>query len=226
MHRLGRYKDSDIMSDLINDNYQVLLVLSRFGISLGFADKSIGEVCRLNNVDTDTFLAVVNLFMDEESFEPSLESFSLRAMMDYLHSSHDYYLNFRLPAIRNSLTKAMFDVSEDVAKAMTRFFDDYCSEVRKHMEYEEQNVFPYVRNLLENRRSEEYSIDLFSKQHDKIESKLTELKNIIIKYYPGAGGNELNGVLFDIFLCEQDLASHNKVEDLLFVPAIKKLEVE
>ena len=50
------------------------------------------------------------------------------------------------------------------------------------------------------------------------------LKNILIKYYPGAGTNMLNSVLFDIFATEEDLASHTRVEDYLFVPAILALE--
>ena len=45
MYKLGRYKQTDRMSDLICENYPMLLVLSRFGISLGFGDKTIGEVC-------------------------------------------------------------------------------------------------------------------------------------------------------------------------------------
>ena len=31
-------------------------------------------------------------------------------------------------------------------------------------------------------------------------------------------------MLFDIFTCERDLASHNDIEDRLFIPAIKRLE--
>ena len=50
------------------------------------------------------------------------------------------------------------------------------------------------------------------------------LKNILIKYYPASSSNELNSVLFDIFTCEQDLASHNYIEDYLFIPVIQKLE--
>ena len=42
--------------------------------------------------------------------------------------------------------------------------------------------------------------------------------------YPATSSNELNSVLFDIFTCEQDLASHNYIEDYLFVPAIQELE--
>mgnify|MGYP000576838980 CR=1 FL=1 len=37
---------TDKMSDLICENYPMVLVMSRFGIALGFGEKNIGEVCR------------------------------------------------------------------------------------------------------------------------------------------------------------------------------------
>jgi regulator of cell morphogenesis and NO signaling len=82
------------------------------------------------------------------------------------------------------------------------------------MQYEEKVVFPYVRGLLKGEKDSRYNISIFKKRHDQIEMKIIELKNLIIKYYPAEGGNLLNSVLFDIFACEQDLASHSKVEDL------------
>lgn len=91
------------------------------------------------------------------------------------------------------------------------------------MTYEEQSVFPYVESLLSGEKNAAYSIDIFRRQHDQVEAKLRELKNIIIKYYPSGGTNELNGVLFDIFTCEQELASHNAVEDEIFIPAVERL---
>ena len=93
------------------------------------------------------------------------------------------------------------------------------------MEYENEKVFTYVRGLLQGKKPESYSIGVFARHHDQINVKLTELKNIIIKYYPANGDNpSLNAALFDIFSCEEDLASHNRVEDYLFVPAIMELE--
>ena len=41
------------MCDLVCDRYPVLLIMSRFGIALGFGDKTIGEVCLDSGVDTD-----------------------------------------------------------------------------------------------------------------------------------------------------------------------------
>ena len=54
------YEADDKMISLIRDNYDLLQSLGRFGISLGFGDKTVSETCEDNGVDTYTFLAVVN----------------------------------------------------------------------------------------------------------------------------------------------------------------------
>lgn len=227
MYKIGEYKDSDSMSELICANYQMLLVLSRFGIALGFGDKSIKEVCSEHTVDIKTFLAVVNLLVSEEKeVRPiDLHELSVPSIIMYLRNSHTYFLEFRLPLIRCKLIEAI-DCSEGnaVALVIVRYYDEYVSEVRKHMMYEENTVFSYVEGMLNGTFSDKYNIDIFSKHHDKVEAKLSELKNIIIKYYPAKTSDELTSVLFEIFSCAEDLASHNDIEDYLFVPSIREIE--
>ena len=228
MYKIGHYEETDRMSDLICNNYPMLLVLSRFGLSLGFGDRTIREVCQNNGVDVTTFLTVVNLLVTDEPelFTVTHKQLSVEALVNYLHRSHDYFLDFRLPAIRRKLIEAIDCSHSDIAFAIIRFFDEYVAEVRKHMMYEEDTVFPYVRLLLSGEVDAHYNISVFQKQHNQVEAKLTELKNIIIKYYPAGGSNELNSVLFDIFSCAQDLASHNYIEDHLFIPVITEIETE
>lgn len=214
------------MCDLVCDRYAVLQVMSRFGIALGFGDKTIAEVCEENRVDAATFLAVVNMLMGLGVGADVSSEVSVRTLTDYLHNAHGYFLDFRLPAIRRKLIEAIDCSSSDVAFAILRFFDEYVAEVQRHMAYEEQTVFPYVESLLSGEKNTSYSMEIFRSQHDQVETKLRELKNIIIKYYPSGSTNELNGVLFDIFTCEQELASHNAVEDDIFVPAVERLASE
>ena len=45
------YKPTDKMRDLVKDNSVLILVMGRFGISLGFGDKSVRDVCRMQNVN-------------------------------------------------------------------------------------------------------------------------------------------------------------------------------
>ena len=227
MNETHKYRATDKMSDLICDNYSLLMVMSRFGLSLGFGDKTVRDVCEAQGVDCNTFLAVAN-FISEDQYTYSEDDtdFSLTSLMDYLKRAHTYFLDFNLPAIRRKLIEALdYAGGADLSYLIMRFYDEYAKEVRRHMEYENEAVFTYVQGLMQGRLDEHYDIATFASKHNQIDAKLKELKNIIIKYYPaGQCNNLLNAVLFDIFNCEQDLASHCQVEDYLFVPAVAAVE--
>ncbi len=205
----------------------MLLVMSRFGIDLGFGDRTIGEVCLKNGVDVDTFLSVVNVLISRLQGAPTIkidyQKVSLPSLIEYLRNSHAYFLEYRLPTIRRELTEALAD-SGDVAVVILNYYDEYVAEVNSHMSYEEQTLFPYIKSMIDMSCSDKYSSDDYCRHHDRVESKLSELKGILIKYYPAKTTNALNNVLYDIFSCERDLASHNSIENFLLVPAMKIIE--
>jgi regulator of cell morphogenesis and NO signaling len=228
MPGLHKFSGNDKMSDLIDQNHSLLLVISRFGFSLGFGDQTVKHVCRSNNIDCNTFLAVVN-FLTEGNYEvdSNYEDISIVSVINYLKNAHSYFLDFKLPLIRKKLIEAVDSQEQNIpyGSIFLRFFDEYVSEVRKHMEYENMVVFEYVLDLLKGDSDSNYKISVFQNRHNEIDSKLVELKNILIKYYPAKGSNHLlTEVLFDILSCEIDLATHNQVEDYLFIPAVEAVE--
>ena len=101
----NKYTATDRLCDLIDDNFKLLMVMSRFGISLGFGEKSVKEVCEAENVDCDTFLAVANFISSEQtSFSvEELPKLSIPSLMDYLKNAHTYFLDFVLPMLRRKL---------------------------------------------------------------------------------------------------------------------------
>lgn len=227
MYKAGRYSAQDSMSDLISDNYLMLQVVSRYGIALGVGDDTIAEVCEKYNIDVNTFMAIVNLLIynDKSSVKSSHNAISPISLVEYLSKSHDYFLDFKFPHIRRKLKDAIAGGEQMVVAIILRHFDEYVAEVTRHMKHEEQIVFPYIIKLLEGEElSNKFNIEAFADHHENINSKLTELKNILIKYYPIQSSNELCNVLFDIFVCESDLAFHADVEDYLLVPVIKSLK--
>lgn len=210
------------MRDLVNDNGSLLLVMARFGISLGFGDKSVRDACRAHHVDENTFLEVANFVSDREYH---YESVSLPSLIGYLKQAHEYFLDFNLPNIRRKLIEAIdCSQSTDIAMLIVKFYDEYVTEVRKHMEYENEVVFTYVEQLAQGRLNRNYTISEFAGKHTPIGDKLKELKDIVIRYYPERNNYLLNAVLLDIILCEQDLTSHCMIEDKLFVPAVRHVE--
>lgn len=218
------YSPSDKLRSLIRDNSLLLMVMSRFGISLGFGNKNVNDICEQNKVDTATFLTVANFISKKEC---SYKQVSLASLIHYLKRAHNYFLDFNLPTIRRRLIEAI-DCSgtDEVALLILKFYDEYVIEVRRHMEYENETVFGYVEDLLQGRYQTDYNIRMFADKHNDIAPKLEELKDIIIRYYPQKENDMLNSVLFDIINCEQDLTSHCLVEDHLFVPAVELMEEE
>jgi len=225
MRNQKMYEADDKMINLIADDYNLLESLGRFGINLGFGDKTVKEVCEDQGVDTYTFLAVVNYSINGYKQMDDSNRMSVPTLLHYLKASHEYYLDFQLPNIRKELLEAL-DENDNLARLIMKMYDSYAHEIRVHMKYEEQNVFPYVDKLLNGEQTGDDDIDTFSKHHNQITQRLRELKNIIIKYLPSdtQRNNKLTAVLYDLYKNEVWLGQHSEVEDYIFVPAIRNLE--
>ena len=219
------YEPEDGMISLIRDNYNLLQTLGSFGISLGFGDKTVDEVCMEQGVDTYTYLAVVNFTINGYRDFDDVSKLSIPTLMQYLKASHDYFLEFQLPKIRRELVDAL-DQNNNLARLILRLYDDYARAIKSHMKYEEKTVFPYVESLLNSKPIHDYDIETYSKHHGQTDGLLRELKSIIIKYLPSdvLHNNLLSACLYDIYNNETWLANHAEVEEHIFIPAIRWLE--
>ena len=171
MNEPHKYRATDKMSDLICDNYSLLMVRSRVGLTLCSGVRSVTDVFQAQGADYKTLLAVANFISHEPyTYSGEEDDFSLTALMDYLQQEHPYFLDFNLPAIRRKLIEAI-DCSgtNDVAFLILKFFDEYAKEVRRHMEYENQAVFTYVDGLLRGHLSATYDVATFASHHNQID---------------------------------------------------------
>lgn len=218
------YEANDKMITLIRDNYNVLQSLGSFGVNLGFGDKTVQDICEDHGVDTYTFLAVVNFTMNGDADVDIDEKISVPTLLHYLKASHEYYLGFQLPFIRRELDESI-DNTDRVGRLIMKLYDEYAGEIHRHMQYEEDYLFPYVDKLL-NGETSDYNVQTFADHHDKTDEQLRELKSIIIQYLPSDSkiNNKLTATLYDIYNNEEWLRLHSQVEEKIFVPAIRLME--
>jgi regulator of cell morphogenesis and NO signaling len=149
-----------------------------------------------------------------------------------------YYLDEKVPEIESYIDdlKANKDLDTETYLLLKNFFGQYKQELTHHIEREENEVYPYVNKLegfirkgtveqafLES--MEEYSIHDYEEDHDDVETKLYDLKNIIIKYLPPTGNDRSYfQVLRELFALENDLNDHSRIEDLILVPKVEAME--
>ena len=204
------YKGSDKICDLMSHEEDAIQIISRFGLEMGVGEQTIAEVCEAHDVHTPTFLAIVNYKVFHQRAIP--ENIDLPTLQRYLQNAHTYFLDFRLPRLRRALIEAIIpaDPATKIPGLILRCYDEFVEEIRTHIAHENEGLF------------EEHEHD-----DERITGKLTEIKNLIIKYYPSpATGNPspvtyvLISVMSDLWHTEQDFADHCAIEDDILRPAI------
>jgi len=229
------------LADVINHDYNLIPVISRFGIMLGFGDNSIESICSENDINIDFFLTILNSFHDPQYLDKSyLQSFPATLLIDYLQNAHSYYLQIKIPEIEYLIDdmELKHEVDNASYKLLQKFFEEYKSEFIKHIEREEKRVYPYVIDLEKSLKSnaisddlllriKEYSITSYQAEHENVEEKLIDLKNILIKYLPTSPKQQTRyKLLKELVALEKDLHDHAMMEDLILVPKVEVLEKE
>ena len=208
-NNLSFYTADMKMAELVQSNYQLLLLLPRFGMELGVGEDSITVQCKRHGAPEE------------------VETVDVEQLLSYLSRSHTYYMESRIRPIEQCLKNIADHYEAPQGNILMRFFAEYIQEVLNHFEYEEKTVFPYIRDLQECRKLHpEYDIETFEKNHSNIDDKLSDLKNILIKYLPNIGMvAEQTELLFQIFSLEDDLSRHTFIEDVVLIPLVRHMEI-
>lgn len=221
------------IADIIPGNPYLLLMLEHLAIDLEVRDKTIEQICGENDINTELFLTIANLFNGFDT--PSVSEYSsgnIKTIIRYLENSHQYYLKEKYPQIRLYIEDINKKNNHAEILMLGKFFDKYFSEVAAHLDYENAVVFPYVLNLDNLLTSKDagnylsnYSVTEYREHHDDIEEKLNDLKSLLIKYMPQKNDRqERRKLLLCLFELEYDLNIHSRIEESILIPLVEKME--
>ncbi len=227
------------MAELIHLDFHLLAVVQRIGIPLGFKEKTIDEVCKENDVDTAFFLQLANCFHDNENLSKvKFPDFNLRWFVSFLRRTHQCYLEHKIPEIQVKINELISEIKESVKnyELIRNFFTEYINELSEHIGIEEKTVFPYIITLSDCIEQEvktdaylknyqNYNINVYLGEHDDIEEKIYDLKNILIKYLaPPTDSCKYNSLLYELFRLEKDIQIHSILEEKILIPKVRQIE--
>ena len=215
------------LAELVEANYRLLGVLSRVGIDGSYGEKTVSEACLQNGLDPDTVILLCEVYSFPE-FEPTvaqLHCCHVGDILRYLHQSHDYYLTRVLAMMEGTVSQLLEPCTAAQRKVVWEFFSGYKAELEKHFSFEEQEVIPYVQDLIIGRRRSGFSIDRFEENHSNIDEKLSDFKNLVMKSLPAECDRRARlSLLYKVFALQEDLQCHTYIEDNILVPMVRLLE--
>ncbi|MFW6352473.1 MAG: hypothetical protein ACOC2E_08790 [Bacteroidota bacterium] len=229
-HRIFAKPDMK-MSDLIEENPRLLLLLEHFEIDFAVSDKTIAGICSENEISVSLFIILVNLY---NGFHPSNEDIDsledILLILKFLKNSHEYYKNDKYPEIKGYIDALPHNSYNKEVKLIENFFTDYFNEVLEHLDYEDEIAFPYFKMLMGKKNREmmnDFSTDEYRNHHTDIETKLTDLKNLLLMHIKITDQLPLRRkLIFSLFEFEYDLQIHALIEEKILLPLIEKIEKE
>lgn len=194
---------TSILSEVIEENHQLIPVINRFGIKLGLGDKTIGDICQSSNVNTDFFLAILNTFLNEDYFpEKKLQKFDIELVIKYIKQTDNYLTHVQLYNLEKHLNAfiSMSDPNNAQLKLIRKLFIEFKKELTEQIE----------QGIVEGD-----SAPL---------ALITDLKSIIIRHISGNfNENMCYAVIFTIDSFQKDLEKHNRIREKILKPMIDNL---
>lgn len=221
------------LANMISQNPELILVSERLEIFPGFGDKTIEEIAADKDINPDLLLLLLEMQLKPDQI-PNIELpvDDIEKIVDFLSISHDYYTQELYPVIAKNIDLLAEKNKHPSVQMVKLFFNEYKEEAARHFEYENETAFPYIRNLYKTEQSpsqqvpEEYSADTYRENHDNIEEKMDDLKQLLIKYLPCEESDFRirRNLVFVLDRLDCDLKAHAKIENEVLIPLVRKLE--
>ncbi len=218
------------MSGLFFENPYLLLMMEHFNLDFMVYNKTVEKVCIENSINTNIFIDIANLYNGFNELDAAKYSRSdISTIINFLKSSHDYYKDEKYPEIQQLIKKISSVNETKEIKLIGKFFDEYFNEVLEHLDYEDKVAFPYFMDMLNDNvdanGKKDYSAKVYSDHHTDIESKLMELKNLLLRHIPIEKDRSMRRkLIISLFELDYDLNIHYAIEESALIPLIVKTE--
>lgn len=198
-----RFNGKMKMAELVEKDFHLLTLCARLGIDRSFGEQTVETLCRACEVDTDTFLLLCEVYSDPH-FRPSAGQLRLcrvEDVLEYLHRSHDFYLDEALPRLSAGIEALTQPCTEAQKHVIRTFLSGFRRELKHHFASEEQSVIP---------------------NHTEIHETLSDVKNLILKSLPeSCDPRRRRDILMAIYELQYDIDRHTCIEDEVLVPLVR-----
>ena len=223
----------------MESNFLLRQIMYRYkdGVHISYTNHGLTQL----GLNASFIFTLVKAFEDENEFpEHDLNRFSLNTILDYVHKTHSFYLNRKLPEIEQSISL----LSENYAHQhpllllLRNFYTKYAAHLQQHILDEDKKLLPYILYLKEAvekqldmtyffMRTKSCSLKKFIVGHLDTEDDLSGIRKVILSYDPPqTNQTPYRILLMQLKAFEKDLRVHALIEDRILIPRAITLEAE
>lgn len=235
-----KYSSETIVGQIVADNYQAAALFSKYGIDFCCrGHRSLQEVADKNNLSVTELIEALGALENKGSGDQiNFQTWDLDLLADYIEKTHHRYVRKRIPEIIPYLVKVVkvHGKAHPELLEIANEFDAAAIELNAHMQKEELNLFPHIRNMVQARDDQKLTIDSpfgsvqypiqeMMKEHDEEGIRFRKIRALSNNYTPPEDACQTYRVSFSMLEeFEQDLHKHIHLENNILFPKAAELE--
>jgi regulator of cell morphogenesis and NO signaling len=227
------------IGELLEQNYDYASVMHWHGIdAFAYLQFTLDEVCKLKNIDARS-IEVEILNQQQKQFAPSIEKlkhYAPSSLCAYLKDNHHHYAQRMLPVIEYHIQQVQLQLSQSYPQLhlLANIFATFKTDFLKHIAYENNKVFPYIKKLENFTISfsnamlvqvKDFSIKDFILKHHHDDDEMRNIR-LLLKNYSTDTRDALayKVLLNELQSFENDLRQHSQIEEEILVPMALRME--
>ena len=235
-------QENQIIGELVAKDYRTASIFKKYGIDFCCqGTKTINDACLKNNIDGKSVVSDLNTLLQSET-EKSIDyqNWPLDLLADYIEKKHHCYVEEKTLEISPYLDKIcrvhgerhneLFEIKEH--------FNATADELAAHMKKEEIILFPYIRKMMQTRKSNtrhvaplfgtiQNPINMMKHEHDTEGNRFKKIEALSNQYTPPLDACNTYKVAFALLKeFEQDLHLHIHLENNILFPKAIMMETE
>jgi regulator of cell morphogenesis and NO signaling len=231
------------VASIVRDNYRAADVFKKYGINYCCSGNiSLKDSCSQKQIDPEFLLTELQEAVKEIHIPNSVNFASWKTdfLVDYIINVHHAYLYQALPVLENQLVPFATSHRKKHPELLelVEIFKELSAALSVHNRYEEEILFPYIKQIESTYRRKESYGNLFVKtlrkplgnveaEHKKISAILKEIRQLTSNYKEPENACTNHKVIFQKLLeLDNDMMQHKHLENNILFPRAIQIEKE
>ncbi|MBO9657232.1 MAG: DUF542 domain-containing protein [Chitinophagaceae bacterium] len=232
--------------EIVELDYRTATVFDDYGITYCCGiQRPLEEICASHQVNVDNLIAALQKAIRPSSIsaQTAFVNWPVEFLIDYIVNIHHHYLNETLPGLSEGLIvftnehKNKFPAINE----LNAVFQKFATANPAHLIHEEENIFPYLRQVAHAYQDEDTSsfaplliktlrkpLAVFMEQdHQILQDSILQFRQLTNNYEPLSGICPSHKVLLaKLRELDNDMVQHFHLENDILIPKVIRMEQE
>jgi len=219
------------VGQIVADDYRASQIFRARGLDFCCGGKkTLSSVCKAKSIELDEVLNELNLLQDSDTGQHHFNEWNLDFLADYIVQNHHKFVEKMLPELTfyaEKVARVHGDSHPELLDVLDKV-KTLSYEMIEHMEKEEADLFPQIKELVQQQKVgsvKEALLEVLESEHEKAGELMFEIEALTNNFTPPEDACASYRVLFqNLEGFQNDLHKHVHLENNILFPKALVLE--